>query len=128
MKSLLIMIITFSSLAAWATPKCASKNSEIANIKPLLKKVNIFASWSGIWDGKSIKAKLSKNSAGQFVGQVDYDGDKYGPASIKLCIDGNGSYFMVVYGYEIDFDVLSSKKIKGYSPFDVADTVILSKK
>jgi hypothetical protein len=121
------LFVLFLSLTAQASPVCVGKTSELQLIKGLLNKVNLFGTWQGEVDGKIATALLGQNKDGELVGKVEYDGDEFGPTKIKIC-DDNGSYHLEALGYEIVFEVLSKTKIKGYSPFDENDTLILEKK
>lgn len=125
MKKGLFLLVYLSFLSASAAPLCASKVSELKNIQNLLKKVDLFSTWEGTWDGAPLVAQIYQNTSGQLRGEVDHDGSKYGPANVKIC-DDNGLYYLVVYGQEVVFEVLSKKQIKGYSPFDENVTAILT--
>jgi hypothetical protein len=127
MKKGLFLLILMWGFQAAAAPVCATKKSELNLVQSLFKKVNLFGTWEGVWDGSPFKAKLYLNTALQIRGTVNFDGTEYGPTNVKIC-DDNGSYFLVVYSYEVDFDVISKKQIKGYSPFDEKVVTVLTKK
>ncbi len=126
MKNGFFLIALLWAGGAQALPVCASKKAEISKISDLLKKVNLFGTWEGVRDGSPLVAKLYLNTADQIRGEVKSDGKDYGPANVKIC-DDEGVYYLVVYGQEVEFEVLSRTKIKGYSPFDQNESVVLTK-
>lgn len=113
--------------AAQALPVCANKKADLGKISDLLKKVNLFGTWEGVWDGSPVEAKLYLNTSEQIRGEVTTNGKSYGPANVRIC-DDEGAYYLVVYGQEVDFEVLSRTKIKGYSPFNQNESAVLTKK
>lgn len=127
MKTGILLSILLMFFNAQAAPICAATKAELTQIKEITKKVNLFGTWSGTWDAKPISAKLYVNTDLKIRGVVTADGSEYGPTDIKICND-NGQYYLEVYGYEVVFEVLSKTKIKGYSPFDQNDNVVLTKK
>jgi len=127
MKTGILSLILLTFFQAQAAPICAATKAELTNIKEITKKVNLFGTWTGTWDGSPLTAKLYVNTDLKIRGVVTADSSEYGPTDIKICND-NGQYFLEVYGYEIVFEVLSKTKLKGYSPFDANDSVVLTKK
>lgn len=126
MKTGISLLILLTFFKAQAAPICASTKAELPNIQEISKKVNLFGTWSGVWDGSPVSAQLFINTDNKIRGLVNSDGTEYGPTNLKICIE-NGQYFLVVYGYDVVFEVLSKTKIKGYSPFDENDSAVLTK-
>lgn len=106
--------------------QCANNDKDKAKIADITKKVNMFGTWTGTFDGKAVVATLSKSSNGTYKGKASSDGKSYGPYTIKIC-DDNGSFYGVVFGYEAPFEVLSKTKIKVTSPMDASQTVVLTR-
>lgn len=127
MRKGLFLLIILWGFQTYANPVCATKKSQLNLLQTLFKKVNLFGTWEGVWDGSPFVAKLYLNTQGQIRGVLTYDGSEYGPTNVKIC-DDNGAYFLTVYGYEVDFEVISKKQIKGYSPFDEKVSGVLTKK
>lgn len=127
MKTGILLLISLMFFQAQAAPICATNKAELPKIKEITKKVNLFGTWTGTFDGMAFSAKLYLNTDLKIRGLVNADGSEYGPTDIKICME-NGQYFLEVYGYEVVFEVLSKTKIKGYSPFDAKDSAILTKK
>ena len=127
MKKGLFLFILLVGFQAQAMSVCAKNKSELGLIKNINKKVNLFGRWAGIKDGSPFEAFLYVNTVGTIRGEVTYDGTVYGPTDIKLCEDGP-SFYISAYGENVVFEVITRKKIKAYSPFDINDTAILTKK
>lgn len=125
MKSIMILIITFTSQWAFANENCATGTSDIAKIEGLISQVNPWGTWKGTWDGKTVTITLSKSS-GNFTGKANYDGSDYGPKNITIC-DYGDAYSVIVLGYEAPLEVLGSKKIRLTSPLDSNDKIELKK-
>lgn len=106
--------------------KCANNDKDKANISAITKKVNLFGTWKGTLNEKTLVATLFKDGSGNYKGQASLDGSEYGPYSLKICTDG-GVFYGVVFGYEAKFTVISKTRIKVFSPLDETETVILRK-
>ncbi len=127
MKKGLFLVILMAGFYAQALPICATKKSELTQIKQLNKKVNLFGRWNGTADNRPFEAFLYINTSETIRGELTYDGSIYGPTDVKMCEDG-GVFYIEVYNEKVVFEVLSKTKIKAYSPFDANDTAILTKK
>ena len=127
MKKGLFLLIAIWGLQAYAEPVCATKKSELNLVNNLFEKVNLFGTWEGVLDGSSFKAQLYVNTKQQIRGVLTLNNSEYGPTNVKIC-DDKGSYYLVVYGYEVDFEVISKTQIKGYSPFNEKVSGVLTKK
>lgn len=106
--------------------QCANNDKDKSKIADITKKVNMFGTWKGTLNEKTVVATFSKDSNGTYKGKATLDGSSYGPYTIKLC-DDNGSFYAVVLGYEAKFEVQSKKKIKIYSPLDSSESVVMTR-
>jgi hypothetical protein len=125
MKYILFAALSCFSMAAHANG-CADNVSEADKFKNLSAQVDVFGTWKGTYNGEALVVKLTKNSSGHFIGELNLGDDQIGPTGVQIC-DYGTQFSLVVYWQEAELEVISSKKVQITLPFDGNPKVIVTK-